>query len=1189
MKIVKIKIQNLNSLKGEFEIDFESDYFRNSGLFAITGKTGAGKTTILDAITLALFNKTPRNPDKTNFTTNKIEEYGFFITKGTNTASAEVIYEVNGIKYRSFWRISRKRTGKLHNYEMSLVRLSDGKIIEAEHPKNVPAENEKILGLNYEQFVKSVILAQGEFAKFLKAQPNERLELLGKITGQNIYEQIGRKIFERAKNEELKLQQLIEKQQNIEILSPEQIDEIKQQIEKIKAENAKIDTELNNINLKIEKAKQIIDLQKNTDLLKQDLTVITQKIAEKKHDFDKLELYEKLLPVGKEISLFKRLNEEKNKIEQEINLLKENISAKQQEIEKINNLLTDRGKKIDNLKATLKNLEPKFSEEEKLTITLSETEAVLKQLRTDLETKNNSLKLLLSSLKKLRTEYDQRKQEYKKISQWLEKNQKIEQAVKEYEKIKNDIRNYQENLQNLENLWKQLEIKIPFTNKPEILFEKVRNEKQKLSSEYNKILSLLPEQTESADILKEKKATLERQKEILIKFLEKSKIYLRNKQQIEKNEQTKLFVNQEIIEISQKLQNAKNELEIQNKNLEKLQKEYELELLKAKYEKDRMFLSEGEPCPLCGSTHHPYVKIKPQIQKNIVETEIEKTKKIIEDLQKIITNNEKQIAQKRAVLTEIEKTNKNILLQNQEFEKIFFETFSDKKIEELNEFPQELERLEAQLKKLSETIQLIEHKQIISTNLKNLQLLSEKIKDLLQKKEVIIKYWQEYAKLIGAKDLSRFLDLLKTKIEEYNRYKQEKEQVDKNLIKLNSQIAEKETAAQELSEEIKKLSERINSKSLHLRELYSEVKALREKYFEGLTSKDFRQKLTENIENEVSIYNNEKIKLSELRTSLTSLDANLDKQHRKKQEITNELQNLEQIVKERLLELGITSGIETVSKQLIDEQTVEKIKSEKEALFGKKEELENLLRDKISQLEKLRPQNEPIDLQGLIKTAENLKNVKDQNNRQIGIYQEKLAQNQKNLQQYEAINKEIEKQTDVTNNWKELNKLIGDKEGKKFMRIAQVYTMRELISVANAYLEKLNDRYVLEFSDAWEENLNSRKEYLKVVDKYLAWQKRSVQTLSGGESFLVSLSLALGLSDIASKNTAIESLFIDEGFGTLDEQALERALNILENLQQMTNKTIGIISHIPAVKERIQTQIEVIPDQETGFSRITFK
>ena len=166
--------------------------------------------------------------------------------------------------------------------------------------------------------------------------------------------------------------------------------------------------------------------------------------------------------------------------------------------------------------------------------------------------------------------------------------------------------------------------------------------------------------------------------------------------------------------------------------------------------------------------------------------------------------------------------------------------------------------------------------------------------------------------------------------------------------------------------------------------------------------------------------------------------------------------------------------------------------------------------------------------------------------------------------------------------WELLSKYIGDATGKNFSTFAQGLTLQKLVLLTNDQLQKLNDRYLLDMPQEEEDD------DLIIIDTYLGEERRSVKTLSGGETFIVSLALALALSDLASKNVKIESLYIDEGFGSLDPEALDIAISTLEQLQVESNKTIGIISHVDSLKERIETQIQ-LEKNSSGFSKIIIK
>jgi exonuclease SbcC len=158
-----------------------------------------------------------------------------------------------------------------------------------------------------------------------------------------------------------------------------------------------------------------------------------------------------------------------------------------------------------------------------------------------------------------------------------------------------------------------------------------------------------------------------------------------------------------------------------------------------------------------------------------------------------------------------------------------------------------------------------------------------------------------------------------------------------------------------------------------------------------------------------------------------------------------------------------------------------------------------------------------------------------------------------------------------------MNTIIGDASGKRFSDFVQDITLTKLIEYGNKRLKGFSDRYVL--------NNDSKSDALMVIDTYMGNTIRSVTSLSGGETFMLSLALAFGLSDLAARNVEIESLFIDEGFGTLDPDSLDQAITILENMQSESNKSIGIISHVGELKDRIGAKIKLVRTG-SGYSTI---
>jgi exonuclease SbcC len=205
-----------------------------------------------------------------------------------------------------------------------------------------------------------------------------------------------------------------------------------------------------------------------------------------------------------------------------------------------------------------------------------------------------------------------------------------------------------------------------------------------------------------------------------------------------------------------------------------------------------------------------------------------------------------------------------------------------------------------------------------------------------------------------------------------------------------------------------------------------------------------------------------------------------------------------------------------------------------------------------------------------------------------GANKQSLSSNEENLNRNRQKLSEKEKQRQVSTKWEALNSLIGSKEGEKYRNFAQALTFEHLIGLANQQLQKMSERYILKrVSDDKNTGPHPNPFELSVIDKFQNCEERTAQNLSGGEKFIVSLALALGLANMTSKNMKIDTMFIDEGFGTLDADFLDVALTALSNLQN-EGKLIGVISHLTELKERIATHIDVI-QKGNGHSRIEIR
>ncbi|MGB3773891.1 MAG: AAA family ATPase, partial [Leeuwenhoekiella sp.] len=301
MKILKIEFQNINSLRGNHSIDFTIEPFKTNALFAITGPTGSGKSTILDVIALALFNQIPRLG---KISLREIISKGAILTRNQKEAMARVSYASKNGNFSSTWSISTNRNGNLRDYDMELRNTDSGQLLDLKKSE-IPSKNEELIGLNYNQFIKSVLLAQGEFAQFLQAKKDDRGALLEKITGTGIYRRLGQLAFERHKleNQDIKTQQDVIAIKTAELLDPEVAKNHQSELQKYQEK-------LQPLSDKIEQLQKKISLKEAINKQEKEISAITlqQENAAKKFRFfvenkgKSLKNHEKLEPFSTQIT-----------------------------------------------------------------------------------------------------------------------------------------------------------------------------------------------------------------------------------------------------------------------------------------------------------------------------------------------------------------------------------------------------------------------------------------------------------------------------------------------------------------------------------------------------------------------------------------------------------------------------------------------------------------------------------------------------------------------------------------------------------------------------------------------------------------------------------------------------------------------------------------------------------------------
>ncbi len=545
-------------------------------------------------------------------------------------------------------------------------------------------------------------------------------------------------------------------------------------------------------------------------------------------------------------------------------------------------------------------------------------------------------------------------------------------------------------------------------------------------------------------------------------------------------------------------------------------------------EEQRKTLREGEECPLCGSIHHPFMQkdaIIPSGNSDI-DINIKQLKHQIEEIEKLKQEQDKidlLLTENNKRLENIGQTIQDNARQIMNKEKLIQE-FQKERNELLKQYNEEKETLLQQVKPFNIT-EIIPNKsqditEILEGHLKNFDMKNKQKQDIeqtLQENEKQQASLQTQLAVIQ-NNLTYKNGQLQT---EKNTYSSIKRKREKDFAQKNPQTEEEKLlkSINELEEKKEKILQEKDKQNQEVTQSKEQIKHLQAFLAEksknvSMLKEEFLQKLQEQEFSDVEDF----------------LKAQLSKE---------ELQHLQHIFKELEQNIKLTQ-----SKLAESEKELQTLKN-KNLTAGSKQELEE--------------------------QEKNIREKQEASLVELGEIQGKLKQNQEIANTYNEKLQELKKQEHIQAKWDALNSLVGSADGKKFRQIAQAITFEQVLHYANMKLQLLQKRYLL-IQD--KNNLLN----LNVLDNYQGGEIRAVQNLSGGESFIVSLSLALGLAQMASKNVRVDSLFLDEGFGTLDEENLDTALSTLASIQQ-EGKLIGIISHIPLLKERINTQINVIPEQ----------
>lgn len=1213
-------MRNLNSLRGDHELDFTAPPLAHKGLFLITGETGAGKTTILDAITLALYGKTPRAQ---NWTSGSEKE---MLTYGKSECLAEVEFEADSATYRCSWRFGLTRTGTPKTPKRELAQLSPEEIILATKHSEVDDKVAEVLkGLDYNRFIRSVLLAQGDFTEFLKGE-EERSLILERVTNTSVYSEIGYAAYYRLNEEKEALNRLELKLGDLKYLSDEDRAAVEQ-------ERKALQTQRDALEVKLKKDEAAFQWLKDLEKLAAEQHEIAQQRQEAEAAIRVLEPKKKRLKQHQKAVPFRK-------------------DFKQQAIEK---------QQLQNLEKTIVNLEKAVEEGAAKLKALSEQKEAQYAARTAFEEKEASQQLLLQKARKIQTQWEgeakalqrlqaqqreltakrkktesaveQLKKNRKQLAEeklasikWLEEQANYAPLVEqdwlsEYQNMQLQWSQATKQLQKLQERIQQVQGQVKTKEQEQQASEKAQQEAKAAERSAKTAFEKLSQADDPKTVGRERFVELRKRREDSAERLARletlaGKIERREQQTTALGQMNASFKNIEVQlhRTESQMEGVVFAIDQEQSRLDGLKAEERQLDAQMNLSERREQLEEGEACPLCGSEEHPFR---------------EREKSFLPNTYKLLQKEKEKL---QAKLDQEQERYKEMQVEHRKLEQEYKSLAKSREQQE-----EQLEEVEAEIDGL---IKLLGYEAIFEDlNLLKKAITKQKAfqKEEGQRIEALEQHWSQLEQSRAAQTQAQ--QQLKSSLARLEELQGELKGLQTESEQEEAQRSDKETA---LVAQLKKLQRELSDFSAKsLEALRKELQGIQQAY------KAQQEQLRDNEQQAALLaqeYEQREDQLKESSTALKTLQKELQSQEEKtgtlkatqeellqgksiaaveqelkqeREQLLNKIEQLEQEVQEKALgqersksqlegkKQQLTEGQAALEKALAElEASVKAVgfadssaarlamleDAEAAAMADEQQRQERLLQKLQDQESGLAEKKTALTAKAITEEAEEklaeridaTKQEQEELLRNEGELNNRLKEDTKNRARAKDLIEKREEQRKEFNRWERLYQLIGkspNSRGRhKFRDFAQGITLDKLLRYTNRHLAVF-------FDERYELRRNSDTSLeIDIVDTFQANHHRRLSTLSGGETFLVSLSLALGLSDLASHQADLRSLFVDEGFGSLDADTLSIAMTALHALEAK-GKSIGLISHVEQLKGRIPTQVQV-RKKGSGFSTV---
>lgn len=1282
MRILAIRGRNLASLEGDFSIDFTAEPLASAGIYSISGPTGSGKSTLLDTMCLALFGRTPRT-DQARENEVKLRDVSEntlgqgdprnLLRRGSVSGYAEVDFvALDGYGYRARWSVRRARdkaSGALQKVQHILTGLPSLKEEQGTSSELLKRISE-LIGLTFDQFTRSVLLAQNDFATFLKADQGEKASLLEKLTGTERYSAISRLIYEKHAAAKQVYEQLMARLQGVALLTDQEREELDAQLVQVGRSLALLEDQKNAIKLRLDwfiQRDQLLMEKTKAEADELRARTVCEQNAPRKDYLALVDgvqgarsLYDAVVSAGRTLT---DKESHCSRLAQDTARATEGKELLEKESDSINKRYLEETERF-------RLLGPDLKKARQLDIQLAESVRTLKESE--------------NSLQELTAYYDKEQEKLAQLSLLFTKTTDSIAALEKWRTRYLAKASIAEQLPLLENCLDRAFSAHENLNRSQQVIASLRDTERKQREEagikkelHAKQLELFRTASQRLEVAqKEQKGVSIDAVQLESKMLRARKELLQHASQCWKSlEDTRrsqgLLVNEiakttALLEMNEGKQfEMALRLDMALHLSQQAKQTYEQAFMAATKDIEllRSKLTDGTPCPLCGSEHHPYAgeddRLKQTLAKveeasvaasanydacwkqcETLKQEAVSLKEKIDQLNKSLKELETEESRLEAEWLPLEETLKGIypdmpssadkdrmtlslqresLLLPVEADRISLPTEGEQLSGAQSGLPVSVmtEWFTEQVIICDDRLKVLEELALTYSNLqKELQLLQE---DKLRLNSLVGQLDKELTELTGQftlthsrivaeeavcaeqsrllqesllkadelfghdqwqaawrEDTVGFRDKLRSFAVEWQDNKVRLQQEQDNLtrqkaeregaVNLLDTIGKQLVAARELVAARKNAWETIRSSRLLVLD-GKDADATEQQMLNALESlKKELDEMGEKLKKQLQLETELKATYKQLEADVREYQARIAQT---KQALQQWLADFNATRRQSVDELMLTSLLERDTQWIASERNYLQ-QQENDRITAR-----TTLDDRIRRLAEHDTKRKEMDWDEASYPAEPevLQQMQvqcaDKSRELDALATEirfKLRTNEENRQKVQSLEKELLQAREVSENWASLNEIAGSSDGGKFRRIAQGYTLDVLLSYANVQLSELSKRYRLErVPDTLA---------LQVIDRDMCDEVRTVHSLSGGESFLVSLALALGLSSLSSNRMRVESLFIDEGFGSLDAETLRVAMDALDSLRTRGRK-IGVISHVQEMTERIPVQIKV--------------